>query len=37
MDQRWIARAASAIALLGVFGVAQATNGYSPTGFGTAN
>ena len=37
MYQRRIARVASAIALLGVFGVAQATNGYSPTGFGTAN
>jgi len=37
MYQRRIARVASAIALLGVFGVAQATNGYSPTGFGTPN
>jgi long-chain fatty acid transport protein len=37
MDRRFFARSALAGSLLGVLGVAQATNGYSPTGFGTAN
>jgi long-chain fatty acid transport protein len=37
MDSRLFGRSVLAIALLGALTVAQATNGYSPTGFGTAN
>ncbi len=37
MDSRLFGRSVLAIALLGTLTVAQATNGYSPTGFGTAN
>jgi len=37
MDGRFVARAISVGSLLAVLTVAQATNGYSPTGFGTAN
>lgn len=37
MGIRFFARSLLAVSLLGVLGVAKATNGYSPTGFGTAN
>ena len=37
MDGRFFARSVLVVASLGVLTVAQATNGYSPTGFGTAN
>ncbi|MGB5776147.1 MAG: outer membrane protein transport protein [Sedimenticolaceae bacterium] len=37
MDGRFFGRLGLAVALLGTMTVAQATNGYSPTGFGTAN
>jgi len=37
MDSRFIGRSGLAIALFGALTAAQATNGYSPTGFGTAN
>ena len=37
MGGRCFGRTVLAVSLLSVMGVAQATNGYSPTGFGTAN
>jgi len=37
MNSRFLGRSVLAIALSGTLTAAQATNGYSPTGFGTAN
>jgi long-chain fatty acid transport protein len=37
MNSRFFGSSGVAVALWGILAVAQATNGYSPTGFGTAN